>query len=64
MVIPETTDFKGRKITYFYCHISEINECLSFPCKNGGSCKDLINNYTCACVPGYTGYNCQLGRSK
>ena len=28
-------------------------------CLNGGTCVDGINSYTCSCVAGYTGSNCQ-----
>ena len=27
----------------------EIDECLPGPCKNGGTCDDYINSYTCDC---------------
>ncbi|UJR23849.1 hypothetical protein I4U23_026824 [Adineta vaga] len=27
----------------------EIDECLSSPCKHGGTCRDAFNNYTCDC---------------
>lgn len=37
----------------------EINECSSSPCKNGAQCEDLINNYTCHCLPGWTGLHCE-----
>merc|ERR1711907_653682 len=30
-----------------YCEL-ETDECGSVPCRNGGSCNDLVNNYTCA----------------
>ena len=36
----------------------EINECEPDPCENGGTCTDLVNAYSCACVPGYTDANC------
>ncbi|XP_063431364.1 transmembrane cell adhesion receptor mua-3-like [Mytilus trossulus] len=38
---------------------TDINECASNPCANGGSCTDHVNRYTCSCVPGYIGSNCQ-----
>ncbi|MBN3286704.1 SNED1 protein, partial [Polyodon spathula] len=37
----------------------EINECLSQPCLNGGTCKDRVNTYLCACEEGFAGPNCQ-----
>lgn len=33
----------------------EINECLSQPCQNGGTCIDLINTYKCSCPRGTQG---------
>ncbi|WAR08539.1 FBP3-like protein [Mya arenaria] len=41
--------------------LNDIDECASAPCVNGASCSDGINSYTCNCVPGYTGLNCQIG---
>lgn len=41
--------------------ILEINECDPNPCENGASCDDLLNDYQCSCLPGYTGTNCQTG---
>ncbi|KAM9318373.1 delta-like protein C isoform 2-T2 [Pholidichthys leucotaenia] len=38
----------------------ETNECDSSPCKNGGSCKDLVNDYSCACPQGFYGKNCEI----
>ena len=40
----------------------DIDECESNPCKNGGTCKDGENSYTCTCVPGYTGHDCETGK--
>lgn len=45
-----------------YILISELNECISEPCLNGGSCHDLIGEYQCDCVEGYIGQRCQLGK--
>lgn len=41
------------------CEI-ETNECDSNPCKNGGSCSDLINDYSCTCPQGFYGKNCEI----
>ncbi|XP_060928675.1 delta-like protein C [Limanda limanda] len=45
------------------CEI-ETNECDSNPCKNGGSCKDLVNEYSCACPQGFYGKNCEVSAMK
>uniref|UniRef100_A0A7S4MN85 EGF-like domain-containing protein n=1 Tax=Odontella aurita TaxID=265563 RepID=A0A7S4MN85_9STRA len=40
---------------------SESNECDPNPCKNGGTCTDLVNAYECDCTvssPLHTGTNC------
>ena len=35
----------------------DVNECLSSPCSKEGTqaCVQLINNYRCDCIPGWTG---------
>ncbi|CAL9684669.1 unnamed protein product [Knipowitschia caucasica] len=38
----------------------ETNECDSNPCKNGGSCSDLVNDYSCTCPQGFYGKNCEI----
>lgn len=32
-----------------------VNECLSNPCVNGGTCRDMTNGYICSCKAGFTG---------
>ncbi|XP_059352322.1 protein eyes shut-like [Daphnia carinata] len=38
---------------------TDVDECCSNPCKNGGRCIDLIGSYDCACSHGFTGRNCE-----
>lgn len=38
----------------------EINECLSNPCLNNGTCGDDVNGFTCTCDPKWTGVTCQV----
>uniref|UniRef100_A0AAR2LD50 Sushi, nidogen and EGF-like domains 1 n=1 Tax=Pygocentrus nattereri TaxID=42514 RepID=A0AAR2LD50_PYGNA len=33
----------------------EINECLSQPCMNGGTCRDRVASFLCECESGFTG---------
>ncbi|XP_066271846.1 fibropellin-1-like [Branchiostoma lanceolatum] len=38
----------------------DINECLSQPCMFGGACNNgLDGTYTCSCLSGYQGQNCE-----
>ena len=41
--------------------IPDIKECASNACMNGATCNEDINKYTCTCVPGYNGVNCEEG---
>ena len=43
--------------------ISDIDECASGPCQNGGTCTDGINQYTCTCPAGFEGVICQTSES-
>ena len=43
------------------CLSTDIDECQSDPCKNGATCNNEVNAYTCTCADGYTGVNCDTG---
>uniref|UniRef100_A0A8C7CVX3 Fibulin 7 n=1 Tax=Oncorhynchus kisutch TaxID=8019 RepID=A0A8C7CVX3_ONCKI len=38
---------------------SNINECASSPCLNGGTCVDEMNQFSCTCTKGWAGATCQ-----
>ncbi len=42
---------------------ADIDECISDPCQNGGTCIDAANGFRCNCAPGYTGPSCQSGKT-
>ncbi|XP_043089549.1 fibulin-7 [Puntigrus tetrazona] len=37
----------------------DVDECLSSPCANGGTCEDEVNGFSCVCSTGWTGPTCQ-----
>ncbi|XP_048458200.1 protein crumbs homolog 1 [Rhincodon typus] len=36
------------------------NICMPNPCKNNGSCEDMVSYYRCNCASGWTGLNCEV----
>uniref|UniRef100_A0A8C2C3G2 Fibulin 7 n=1 Tax=Cyprinus carpio TaxID=7962 RepID=A0A8C2C3G2_CYPCA len=38
----------------------DIDECLSSPCANGGTCTDEVNGFSCVCAKGWAGPTCQI----
>ena len=41
-------------------YFSVLNNCDSDPCQNGGKCTDLYLDFSCACLVGFTGKNCEI----
>ena len=39
--------------------ITDVDECVSGPCQNGGSCVDGVDSYECNCSDGWAGENCE-----
>ncbi len=42
--------------------LTEINECATSNCQNGGTCVDKRGSYTCVCDEAFTGIDCETGR--
>ncbi|KAG7508448.1 jagged-2-like isoform X2 [Solea senegalensis] len=40
-----------------YCH-ENVNDCISSPCRNGGTCIDGVNYFQCFCPDGWEGRLC------
>lgn len=38
--------------------VPDINDCSQNPCHNGGSCRDLVNDFYCDCKNGWKGKTC------
>ena len=41
----------------------DVDECASWPCNNGGRCIDGIDSFTCHCLSGFTGDQCETSES-
>ena len=52
-----------HKTIFTIIHVfhTDIDECASNPCQNGGTCADDVNRYDCTCEAGYTGTYCETG---
>lgn len=42
--------------------ITDLNECDSQPCKNGGQCQDGVAEFRCTCLTGFEGVDCGVGK--
>lgn len=47
-------------------NVNDVSPCLSGPCQNNGTCvrNGLTQNYTCTCVPGFTGRFCEIDKDE
>ena len=60
LLVPNSARYCAQRLIkniYFVC--SDINECASSPCQNGGVCRDEVNGFTCDCAAGYGLTRCQ-----
>ena len=42
----------------------ELDECVSHPCANNGTCIDLENGFLCQCLPEWNGTLCTETKSR
>ena len=54
-------NFTPKRMNGVFLRSTEINECDVGPCKNNANCTDLLNDFNCSCLPGYTGKTCDIG---
>ncbi|XP_051876972.1 coagulation factor IX-like [Pristis pectinata] len=53
--------FENKELTTaFWNEYIDGNQCESNPCLNQGECKDGIGSYSCWCLPGFQGVNCEI----
>uniref|UniRef100_A0A8D0B6I4 coagulation factor Xa n=1 Tax=Salvator merianae TaxID=96440 RepID=A0A8D0B6I4_SALMN len=50
----------AEKTEEFWNVYVDGDQCVPDPCQYGGTCKDGIKKYTCTCLDGYHGDNCEL----
>ena len=43
--------------------LTDIDDCLGVSCSNSGTCVDMVDDYTCNCVQGFTGEHCETGKT-
>ena len=46
-------------ISGLYCN-ENVDNCDPNHCRNGATCIDHVNNFTCHCSEGYTGHLCHI----
>ncbi|XP_044219198.1 coagulation factor IXa isoform X1 [Thunnus albacares] len=49
-----------EKTMEFWAGYVDGNQCQSNPCLNQGTCKDQLGTYTCTCMSGFTGRDCEI----
>ena len=45
-------------LKHFSIYALDIDDCAPNPCKNGATCTDGVDSYSCTCVAGFNGTNC------
>lgn len=50
------------KIKNEITRLTDIDECASYPCQNGGTCINNINSFSCSCPRHVHGTICENGK--
>ncbi|XP_073677061.1 coagulation factor IXa [Garra rufa] len=53
-----------EKTMEFWESYIDGDQCKSSPCQNRGTCEDQMGTYSCNCLPGYVGKNCEIVTAK
>ena len=48
---------------FFFFFFTVLDPCGSNPCGNAGVCNSNLTHYTCNCTEGFTGINCEIGKT-
>jgi hypothetical protein len=54
----------SSRLDTFLLNSALVYPCASIPCRNNGTCVQTgwtADNYTCQCLPDYSGQNCEIG---
>ncbi|KAM9038773.1 coagulation factor X [Sarcophilus harrisii] len=51
-----------EKTMEFWNKYRDGDQCENNPCQNQGNCKDGLGEYTCICMEGYEGKNCEFSK--
>lgn len=62
MVMGTTVCFGHFLLLIASVSYTDIDECQSNPCRNGGTCVDGLASFTCVCLPSYAGLYCEEGK--
>ncbi|XP_056625202.1 coagulation factor IXa [Triplophysa dalaica] len=49
-----------EKTMEFWAGYVDGDQCKSTPCQNRGTCEDQLGTYTCNCLRGFVGQNCEI----
>ncbi|WAR07574.1 FAT4-like protein, partial [Mya arenaria] len=51
----------SRNNSYEEKCVPDTDDCKSMPCVNNGTCTDLVDDFSCTCLEGFSGRRCEHG---